>query len=111
MSRRTWITFVLLQLIGLVCFVVGPHVLWGGAEMVFTGLILLLPGSVAAVAIAEKLLWQPMGLNLAALTVAEVILELLINLIVWIGIAQLARMLKRHRTAEPPAAHTNPSRS
>jgi hypothetical protein len=111
LSRKTWITFVLLQLIGLLCFLVGPHVLWGGAEMVFAGLILLLPGSVAAVAITEKLLWRSMGLNPAGLTIAEVILELLINLIIWFAVAQLIRLMRRRRAPEPPASVSpHPSR-
>jgi len=110
MGRRAWITFVLLQLIGLVCFLAGPHVLWGGAEMVFTGMIVLLPGSVAAVAISEKLLWHSLGLNLTMLTAAEVILELLINLVLWIGAAQLIRLARKRRAAEPTSAHPNPSR-
>lgn len=79
--------------------------------MFFAGLILLLPGSVGAVAITEKLLWRSMGLSLTGLTVAEVILELLINLIVWFAAARLIRLTRKHRAAEPPpSVSPHPSR-
>jgi hypothetical protein len=97
MNRKAWIVFILLQLVGLVGSLVGPHVLWGGAEMFFVGFVLLLPGSLAAVAITEKLLWGAMGLR--GMTVTEVILELLINLLVWLACVKLVSLWRLRRSS------------
>ncbi len=110
MNRKLWTIFLIVQTVGEVCSWVGSHIASSpGPPLFVIGFILLLPGRVLSVLIVEKLLWN--ALSVSQMTMAEVPLELAIDLIVWVLCTWLVRlMVKRRSSRVPPSVHPNPSR-
>lgn len=58
MSRRGWIAFAAVQLVGAVCVWSGPRILSAPGPVLFlSGLVLLAPGDLLSLLAVEKLLW------------------------------------------------------
>jgi hypothetical protein len=103
MTRRARLAFAVVQGIGLLCFLIGPHILRGGVELFFSGFALLLPGSLVGVAITEFVLWRPLSLGMGAVTVSEVMLSVLTNIALAWSAGKVYRAVKsRGRVGDPP---------
>ena len=71
MSRRAWIEFAAVQLVGAVCVWSGPRILSAPGPVLFlSGLVLLAPGGLLSLVIVEKLLWSS-RLTLSGMTWVE----------------------------------------
>lgn len=105
MSRRGWIAFAAVQLVGAVCVWSGPRILTAPGPVLFlSGLVLLAPGGLLSLVIVEKLLWSS-PLTLSGMTWVELVLTLAINAAVWWAcwrlVAKAWRSLRPRRAAVP----------
>lgn len=109
MSRQAWVILLLVQVVGEVCSWTGPHISSAPGPLLWlSGSFLLLPGRLVSVAITEKLLWGPLGLSLTQMSIAEVVLELPVNLLVWLACAKLLGAARGHSSSP---SYPDPSRS
>jgi hypothetical protein len=75
MSRKAWIIFFAVQVVGEVCSWTGPRILSSrGLVLWVAGFLFLLPGKVLSALIVEKLSWSS-ALTVSQMTMLEVPLE------------------------------------
>jgi hypothetical protein len=101
MSRRGWIVFAVVQLVGAVCVWSGPRILSApGPVLFFSGLVLLAPGGLLSLMFVEKLLWNS-RLTLSGMTWVELALTLAINAALWWSVAKGWKAIRSRRSAVP----------
>jgi hypothetical protein len=95
MSRKVWIAFIVVQLLGLICVCAWEYDIFGtGAAMWATSVFVLLPGDLISALIVEKLLWNS-GLTVTQMAFVEIPLEVAVNLCVWLLCVKIIHVIKR----------------
>ncbi len=97
MSGRAWVAFATLQGVGAACYLGAPHVLCCGPEIYFSGVALLLPGSPVGLFVVEKLVPELFSPSKLAGAIGEVSVAVVVNALLWLGIAKGARRVRRRR--------------
>lgn len=97
MSRKAWIIFLSLQGVGVVfswasSYTMGPSPFLSGigTGLLVSGNLLLLPGSMVALIVVQKVL-VPTGLSLYSLSLLGLLVAVSTNLVVWLLWAKLYR--------------------
>lgn len=100
MSRRAWVAFAVVQLVGAVCVWSGPRILSApGPVLFFSGLVLLAPGGLLSLVIVEKLLWSS-RLTLSGMAWVELALTLVLNAALWWSVAKAWKAIRSRRSAK-----------
>jgi hypothetical protein len=95
---RWVILFVCVQVIGLACMWVWPHVQSIAGSFVWgTTLIALFPGNMLSAIIIEKVFWSS-GLSLTSMAFIEMPVLVAINFALWFGVIGAIRRLTAHRS-------------
>ncbi len=99
MSRRAWIIFTLVQVVGLVSIWIAPHWKTDPALALFAfGIIILQPGGRAAVMLVEKLLWMS-RVTIPQMHWIELPVTVAINAGLWWSVARVWRAIRARRSA------------
>jgi hypothetical protein len=95
MNRAIFVAFLVCQLTGeIASWLVSSLSRGGGPWLWVVGVILLLPGDVAATWLIEKFMWAS-SLNLHQLQWLKILCEIIINAAVWMFIAACVSRLGR----------------
>jgi hypothetical protein len=98
MTRKGWIVFVIVQLVGIACMALWqrfPSAL--GVAMWGTAMFLMFPGNFLGGWLIEKLFWQG-PLSLVGIGVLSVVAAVVINAILWFVVVKVCRSIFRRRT-------------
>lgn len=94
MSRKLWIIFLAVQLLGELAFWFWPLLgRYLGPAAWLTGMALPLPGNQLSALLIEHFFWTKLSLNQQALV--ELPIQLAINAAVWIAVTSLFRFFPR----------------
>lgn len=104
MSRKAWTAFAVLQGVGAACYLGSPWVLCCGPEIYFSGVALLLPGSPVGLFVVEMLVPELFSPSKLAGALGEVSVAVIVNALLWLGVARGARRVKRRRSRVGPGS-------
>jgi hypothetical protein len=97
MSRKAWLIFLSLQVVGVVftwlsSYTLGPDPLLSGigAGLLVSGNLLLLPGSMVELIVIHKFLFHS-GFSMGLLSLAGIVVAVVTNLVVWLLWGKLFR--------------------
>jgi hypothetical protein len=95
-APTSWLIFGILEFLAVVAWFCWPSVPWPALSAFLWGtqLVLLLPGSIGAVAITEGPLWGH-GIPLMALAFADLVLSIAFNALIFWGVVRLVRSIAR----------------
>jgi hypothetical protein len=109
MSRRGWLIFLAVQVVGEICAWTAGHLLSAlGPALWLMGSLLLLPGDLTAAFVVEKLLWKS-ELTMTQLTVLQVPVGLAINAAVWLLCVKLYKSVRGRRSSPASTSRTGGS--
>jgi hypothetical protein len=98
-SLRRWtVAFLGVQLSGLACMWMWPHARVAGAFFWGAAFVALIPGNILSTTLIEKLFWNS-SLSSTAMLIAELLLMVAINALLWIVVIGVIR--KRIGQHEP----------
>ena len=100
MSRKAWVVFLIVQLVGIACMGLWqrfPSVL--GVGMWGTALILMFPGNFLGGWLIEKLFWQG-PLSLTGIGLLSAAATVVINGILWFIVVKAFRLIFSRRRSE-----------
>jgi hypothetical protein len=97
MSRKVWMIFLSVQVVGVVftwvsSFTLGPDPLLSGigVGLMVSGNLILLPGSMVEVIVIHKLL-SDSGFSMGLLSLVGIVVAVLTNVVIWLLWARLFR--------------------